>query len=168
MTNVQTILVPIDFSEGSLAAVRHARALAEVFRSHVHLLHVATRPDTPEWAHELFATELRPVEEQDRLQALDRLATLIVGQRLDPFRTTGLVRSGCAEDAIAEYADEINADLIVMGLHGDHLVPNLRVGQVLARVLGRVRCPVLAIPEDRIAVARFGARTHDVRETVAC
>ena len=167
MTKVQTILVPIDFSEGSLAAVRHARELAEVFRSHVHLLHVASDPDAPRWALELFSTQLQPVNEQHRLAALDQLATVIVSLRLDPFRTTGLVRSGCAEDVIAQYADEINADLIVMGLHGEHVNPASRVGRVVERVLGQVRCPVLTVPEEHVPVLRL-ERQYDMRESLAC
>jgi nucleotide-binding universal stress UspA family protein len=167
MTNVQTILVPIDFSEGSLAAVKHARDLAALFHSHLHLLHVTAVPVAPRWALELFRAELRPVEEQNRLQAIDRLATLIVSQRLDPFRTTGLVRSGCAEQAIIDYADEIHADIIVMGLHGDHFIPDLRLGQVAERVLGAARCPVLTIPEDRVPVSRLDAPAR-AGASIAC
>ena len=167
MTNVRTILVPVDFSEGSLAAVRHARELAALFHSHLHLLHVSRGPDAPRWARELFALQLGPVEEQHRLEALDQLATLIVSQHLDPFRTTGLVRIGCPEEVIADYADEIHADLIVMGLHGDHFIPQLRVGQVVERVLGNVRCPVLTIPEERMTIARH-ALPYRQHEPLAC
>jgi nucleotide-binding universal stress UspA family protein len=167
MTNVKTILVPVDFSEGSLAAVRHAQELAGVFQSHIHLLHVASGPDAPKWAVELFASQLRPMQEETRVRALDRLAMLIVAQQLDPFRTTGLVRSGCAEQVIADYADEIHADLIVMGLHGHHLIPHMRVGQVVERVLGRVRCPVLTIPEEGIPVVRLTV-PETAAEPLAC
>ena len=92
---------------------------------------------------------------------------MIVSQRLDPFRTTGLVRIGCAEEVIAEYADEIHADLIVMGLHGDRFAPNARVGQVVERVLGNVRCPVLTIPEEKIPAATLSMPEYRA-ESVAC
>ena len=167
MTNVRTILVPIDFSEGSLAAVRHARELASIFHSHIHLLHVAANPNAPRWALELFSHELAPVQEQHRLEALDQLATLIVAQRMDPFRTTGLVRLGIAEDVIVDYADEIHADLIVMGVHGDHLIPELSVGQVVDGVIGRVSCPVLTIPEQKVPVLRLEPPRRP-GEAVAC
>jgi nucleotide-binding universal stress UspA family protein len=167
MTNVRIILVPVDFSEGSFAAVRHARDLADVFHSQIHLLHVSSAPDAPQWALELFAAQLRPIEDSNRMQALDRLATLIVSQRLDPLRTTGLVRSGAADEVIADYAEQIHADVIVMGLHGDHLIPNLRLGQVVERVLGRVDCPVLAIPEERTPTARVD-RSFQEYQPAAC
>jgi nucleotide-binding universal stress UspA family protein len=108
-----------------------------------------------------------PVQEQHRLEALDRLATLIVSQHMDPFATTGLVRTGAAEEVISDYAEEIHADLIVMGLHGDHFIPQLRVGQVVERVLGKVHCPVLTIPEDRIPVARL-EMPYRHEEALAC
>ena len=167
MTNVRIILVPIDFSEGSLAAVRHARDLAEVFKCHIHLLHVSQATDAPRWAREVFGAQLRPLEEQDRLEALDRLATLIVVEGLDPMRTTGLVRTGCAEDVIAEYAGEVHADLIVMGLHGDRFIPDLRVGRVVERVLGDVHCPVLTVPDVHMPVARLYSGAADP-DSIAC
>lgn len=52
-----------------------------------------------------------------RLSSLRPLAAVVAGQPLDPFRTTGVVRQGDAVEAIAEYAQEMRADLIVMGIH---------------------------------------------------
>src|SRR5262245_51100871 len=98
------ILVPVDFSEGSMAALRHARDLATFFHSRLHLLHVAPGLDAPAWAAELFGSEVRSLHREQRLHALDQLAALIVEQRLDPFTTTGLVRTGRAEQVIADYA----------------------------------------------------------------
>jgi nucleotide-binding universal stress UspA family protein len=161
MTNVRTILVPVDFSAGSLLAIRHAHDLAVRFNSHLHLLHVTSTPDAPRWAIELFQDQLHPIAEQSRIKAADQLANVIGHLHLDPFQTTGLVRAGCAEDVIAAYADEIHADLIVMGVHGDRLIPQLRVGQVVQRVLGQVTCPVLAVPEARADVLRDRAADGD-------
>ena len=143
MTPFKTILVPIDFSPGSIAAARRANELSAVFRSHVHLLHVVAPPDIPLSAVEPFWGELWALHKPTRMEALDRLATLVAEERFDPFTTTGAVRTGRAEQVIGKYADEVKADLIVMGIHGDHLQP---VGEVVERVLGRTHCAVLAIP----------------------
>jgi nucleotide-binding universal stress UspA family protein len=164
MTKVRTILVPIDFSAGSVAAARHARELAAVFGSNVHLLHVTAVPNVPLGAVEPCWGELRAFQEPIRLSALDRLATFIALEQFDPFSTTGLVRTGCAEQVISEYADEIHADLIVMGTHGDHSEP---VGTVVKRVIGRVDCPVMAIPNRSAEVVHF-ERVPAAREWVAC
>jgi nucleotide-binding universal stress UspA family protein len=167
MTNVRTILVPVDFSAGSIAAIRHAHDLALRFNSHLHLLHVTSVPDAPPWAIELFQEQLQPIAEQRRLDAMERLARLIVHLHLDPSRTTALVREGEAGAAIAWYADEIAADLIVMGVHGDRRTVQLPVGHVVEQVLGRVNCPVLAVPEDRSYVLRQKLSAATV-ERLAC
>jgi nucleotide-binding universal stress UspA family protein len=167
MTTLKTILVPVDFNEGSLAALRHARDLAALFDSSIHVLHVTSRPEVPAWAAELFGSHLRRLDQQQRPLALDKLATLIAGLHLDPIRTTGLVRTGCEEAVIAEYAAEIRADLIVMGVHGEQTAETSIVGHVVERVLGRVACPVLTVPDHSVVVARLGA--HDrLEDAIAC
>jgi nucleotide-binding universal stress UspA family protein len=165
MTTLRRILVPVDFTPGSLAAVRHARDLAALFGSHVHVIHVASDNKPPAWAIELFGGDYQRLTSQGRLDALDRLATMIATERLDPFATTGVVRDGSAEDAIAEYAFQIDADLIVMGVHGDHIPADDSVGQVMTSVLTHVRCPVLAIPEENAAIAVVG---RELPQEVAC
>jgi nucleotide-binding universal stress UspA family protein len=143
MSPFKTILVPIDFSPGSLAATERAHELAALFGSHVHLLHVVAPQEMRCSPASPFGGEQSSGHEPGSVDALDQLATLVAQHRFDPFTTTGLVRTGRAEHVIGEYADEINADLIVMGVHGDHMQP---VGRVVERVLGRTNRAVLAIP----------------------
>ena len=50
----------------------------------------------------------------DTLMALHRLASLIVRLGLDPLKTTGVVRTGSFEGAVAQYAAEIGANEPVM------------------------------------------------------
>jgi len=164
MTPLRTILVPIDFSPGSIAAAQRAHELAAIFDSHVHLLHVVAPPDIPLAAVEPFWMELWARAKPTRVEALGRLATLVAEERFDPFTTTGLVRTGRAEQVISEYADEAKADLIVMGVHGDHAQP---VGQVVERVLGRTHCAVLAIPSSTTEEI-FVERTQSALLPVAC
>ena len=138
------ILVPIDFSPGSIAAAHRAHELATLFGSHVYLLHVVAPPDITLPAVEPFSGDLLwTLHKPTREEAIDRLATLVAQERFDPFTTTGIVCSGHAEQAISANADEIDADLIVMGVHGDHTQP---VGKVMEHVLGRTDRAVLAIP----------------------
>jgi nucleotide-binding universal stress UspA family protein len=163
MATLRRILVPVDLTTGSLAALRHARGLATVFGSHIHLLHVAAGTAALAFVVEPFGREVGPAADA-RLEALDRLAALVVGERMDPFTTTGLVRTGCVEDVIAGYAEETHADLIVMGVHGDHRSPK-SVGRVIERVMAWVHRPVQAVPEDRAAIAVV---PREMPEEVAC
>lgn len=164
MTSIRTILVPVDFSPGSITAARHAHDLATTFRSRLCLLHVTVPPDVTPFAVEPYWDELRAFVEPARLDALGQLATLIAREQFDPFRTDGVVRTGCPEQVISEYADQIHADLIVMGTHGDHAQP---VGKVIERVIGRVECPVMAIPNKNTSAAYLRPVTAE-RAQVAC
>ena len=154
------MLVPVDFTEGSLAALRKARELATMCGSHVHVLHVVPRNDAATPPMDVFGGDLGTVCDATSFGELDRLATLIARERLDPFTTTGVVRRGRAGEQIARYAREIDASLIVMGLHGDAVGMPPSVGQVNETVIGSVRCPVLAIPAERVATTaqREGAK----------
>ena len=165
MTSVRRILVPVDFTDGSNAALCHASDLAAMFGSQLHLLHVVAEHEPPASVTRLFGRHRAAASDADRMSALDRLATLIVTSRLDPFSTTGVVRAGCPDEVIAGYADEINADLIVMGVHGDHLAAPGSVGAVIEAVLTEVRCPVMAIPS---APADVGALRRSHRQGAAC
>jgi CPA2 family monovalent cation:H+ antiporter-2 len=164
MTPFKTILVPIDFSPGSIAAAQRAHELASVFHSHVHLLHVVAPPDIPLSAVEPSWGELWALHRPTRMEALDRLATLVAEQRFDPFTTTGLVRTGRAEQVISMYAGEVKADLIVMGIHGDHAQP---VGETVERVLGRTQCAVLAVPAPTLR-EMYAESTPTALQPVAC
>ena len=65
---------------------------------------------------------------------------------------------GDPADEILRFADEIGADLIVMGSHGRTGVLRVLMGSVSHKVLDRAKCPVLIvrIPEKRmVEVGRF-------------
>lgn len=163
---VRRILVPVDFSAGSHDAVRHARAIARQFGSTLSVLYALPAADVPAWALQFFGRDLPPSDAGDRARALHRLAALIVAERLDPLRTTGLVRAGRPDEVITQYAKEIDADLIVMGTHGEHEGTPV-VGDVVRRVLNAAPCAVLTVPASAIGVRQL-ARPLLELEPVAC
>ena len=165
MQRLRRILVPVDFTDGSVAALRHASALARILGSHLHVIHIAAEPQMPAWAAEPSGRGRAAAWPPDHPSALDRLASLIATARLDPLTITGVLRVGCPEREIAGYADEINADLIVMGVHGDHLARPGTVGSVIEAVLTAVRCPVMAIPQTQADVVTL---RRSRRQRVAC
>ena len=65
--------------------------------------------------------------------------------REDGVQARGEQRIGPAAEVIISAADELDIDLIVMGMRGSS---NLReiIGSVSTQVLRRARCPVLQIP----------------------
>ncbi len=60
---------------------------------------------------------------------------------------------GQSAHAVAEFAREHDADVIVVGTRGLGPVHGLLVGSVTHRLLHTAPCPVLAVPASRAAVA---------------
>ncbi len=139
---IQTILVPTDFSECAAAALRWARALAKAFDAEIVLLHVVDLSYvwTPLSGPAVFPTPI-PAEVAERIAeqvhaSLDALA------RKAPEVTRRLVRQGHPRQVILEVAEEIKADVIVMGTHGRRGVSHLFIGSVAEHVVRHAPVPV--------------------------
>jgi len=145
---VRRILVPIDGSPLSLRAAEVAGALAKRFDAGVTLL---TAVDPPEAARsyvsETVLTEVRRGLGQAADQVLDQAQARISDQQLKVEKKT---EWGAPAPAIAAEANR-GYDLVVMGSRGLGVEAAEAdfLGSVAQRVLRRVRCPVLIIPEHR-------------------
>ena len=108
----------------------------------------------PENLHVIFVTE-PPIafnyvegwaldDPATRMKAAhDHLAKFLGGANTAGVRT--IIREGDPGLMIADYADEVHADLIVMPSHGYHGVKRLLLGSVAERVLRHANCPVLVL-----------------------
>jgi universal stress protein A len=153
MSSPRRILVPIDFSERSLEALRYARALALAFDSRLHLLHVLAHP--LRWPTVIENRVLGDLHEQLRAEAELELIALATEERLDPFTTTTAAVAGDVDHAILTYAARTRADLIVMGTHGYAALAHFLLGSVAERVLRQASCPVVVVPHRAIQPAAF-------------
>ncbi len=135
-TSYKTIVVPVDFSEASKAALRQAAALAAAHGGRLIVEHVVdTRPLPP------YAVET--VAEAEREQAQKAVADLLAEENWG-VQTELLVSTGAPHAQICETAREMNADLIVMGTQGLGALDRLLIGSVTERVLRSAPCAVLA------------------------
>lgn len=76
-------------------------------------------------------------------QTLTDLATRLSTQYACPINTR--LAQGVALDAITDLADELQANLLIMGARGAHFVREFLLGSTTERVLRRTRRPVLAV-----------------------
>jgi nucleotide-binding universal stress UspA family protein len=139
----KNILVPVDFSECSEHALDYAVALAAKLDAKVHLLNAIGIPafGVPELGVALTASVIDDLVKGNQ-SALDKLA--------DPRRKLAsigevMLRTGDARDVILKAAEEVHADLIVMGTHGRRGVSRALLGSVAENVVRTAPCPVLAI-----------------------
>ncbi len=135
------IVVGIDFSEMSdralLVAVNMARSagLAEV-----HLVHVLPPP--------VGGTEFAPIVDvgEQTLIARKQMAAMIDGMgvvtEIIPFSH---VVVGNAQKELPRVADEVEADLIVLGTHGRRGVDRMLFGSVAEHVVRTAPCSVLTV-----------------------
>lgn len=140
----KTILVPTDLSEAAEEAVDYACELATGLGATVHLLHVIGIPavGVPELGVALTSTMIDQLT-SDAQRALDELAAsrstrAVIGQTL--------LKTGDARDMIDQAAEELGADLIVVGTHGRTGVSRMLLGSVAETVVRTAPCPVLAVP----------------------
>jgi nucleotide-binding universal stress UspA family protein len=148
MLEVKRILCPVDFSQASARSLTYAVALARWYHAPVTVLHVAdARPDVPmEPPFGILprgAAVLTPAE-TDRL--LGTIRTFAAASVHGDASIEPMVRSGHASREILEAADELSADLIVMGTHGHSGFDRLVMGSVTEKILRKAQCGVLSVP----------------------
>lgn len=120
------ILVGTDYSPGAAAAWHHATQLARRFGAELVVIHVA-------------------VSDRDDMDG--RAARWCGEVGADPASVR--VRRGLPWVELSRCADELGADLIVVGSHGDTGYQPLSLGSTAARVGLCAAPPVLVVPPER-------------------
>ena len=134
-----TILVATDGSTAANRATTHALEQAEQHEAALHAIFVVDTNRHSEPA--LSSTELKTIEVED--WANEELGKVVDrGERLDIAVTTRCCH-GRPYREIINYADEIDADLIVLGYHGHSHMDTDHIGSVADRVVRNAGRPVL-------------------------
>ena len=138
MEKLNSVVVPVDFSEESIAAIDVALSLAAE-PAGVGVLHVLP---------ELSATEpgmvWETIDDQSRCKhALDALKDQLSDTKYQQLHLECVV--GDPGHCIADEAKKRNADLIVMPSHGRRGLSRLLLGSVAERVLRLAACNVLIL-----------------------
>lgn len=134
----KTIVLGLDGSEGSARALPHAVGLATASEGKIVVAHVDERlvakGDMP-----------GPGEEEARQKVRSQVEQ-IKGEGVEATLESRTLVLGGPGHAIAEIAEEANADLIVVGTRGHSTVPGLVLGSVAHRLIHVAHRPVLAVP----------------------
>jgi nucleotide-binding universal stress UspA family protein len=139
----QHLLVPVDFSETSLHALRLAVRLARHGKGRITLLHVgATAAEMASWSAAVPEIMLSWHADMSAEQkhALERIAREEVPEDV---AVTCEVREGWAAGTILDVAKEVRADAICLGTHGRTGVERVLLGSVAERVVRGARVPVI-------------------------
>jgi nucleotide-binding universal stress UspA family protein len=139
---IRRILLAVDFSADSARAVEVAADLARRLGAHVDVVHALELPRDHFANAAAFGIEL-----EERIRASVALALDDVGQQLEKkaVTVTLLTRPGRPSAVIAEVAEEIGCQLIVMGTRGRSGLSHVLLGSVAERTLRMAPCAVLVV-----------------------
>jgi len=132
------VVVPIDFSDDSFAAADLALDLVAE-PAGLHLIHVLPEPHAGD-----PGVEWQMIDNENRR----RHATEAIRTRLsdDKYQSVTIgIEFGSPGYRIAEYAEQMEAELIVIPSHGRTGLKRLMLGSVTERVIRLSHCPVLVL-----------------------
>ncbi|WP_227134465.1 universal stress protein [Halorubellus salinus] len=158
----ERILVPTDGSVGSAHVALQAIDLAETYGATIHVLHVVD-----ESVRTFVAGFGDESELDDRGKAaVERVAAMARAHDVDVVTA---IEDGDPARRIVDYADEIDADVIVSGTHGRSGVERRLIGSVAERLVRRARCPVMTVrlPETDVTVEDDEAAMDIARDALA-
>ena len=136
----KTILVPVDFSEASRAAVLRARAIARATGARMRLLHACPPPND-----DLDARLAEKLTEELRRDAKLRLAAFAGTYDDGQGGLSTAFEEADPARAIRDAAEDEDVSLIVMGSHGRRGIDRFLLGSVAARVVRWAAKPVLVV-----------------------
>ena len=141
---IKRILVPVDFSDCSVHALRYAVSLAKLVDASLILLHVIDSliaPPEMEFVH-LNIKDFNAELEKHAQAKLTKLAR----EHIDPtLPATPVLRHGAAWEQIKDAARERKADLIILGTHGHTGIKHMVLGSTAEKVVRLAGCPVLVV-----------------------
>lgn len=147
MSDYRTFVVPYDFSEHARAALDVAADLARRMRADLHLVHVVPTPSAAYDFGPYGGAAMRPPTDMAALTegAMESLGKVIA--EIDVPGTVEPLAVGGTNIAamLTESAENLGADLIVMGTHGRTGMAHVFLGSVAERVLRTAPCPVVTV-----------------------
>lgn len=146
---IERILAATDFSASAEAAVRCAVRIAKRCGASIELAHALHLPPLAEAWHKLFQQEgiTEGTLSNGIAHRLNDLASLLDEDREVISNTC--VLTGKPAAALAKWARESSADLIVIGTHGENLLLDPLLGSTAMKLMRLAATPVLAIKRAR-------------------
>jgi nucleotide-binding universal stress UspA family protein len=152
---IKKILCPTDFSENAEFALKYALAIAAMTKAAVELLRVVEPIAYPQ-AYEPFDTQFNAAELAMEIEAAMKkeLDERVASLKQEHPNASGRLATGNPFLEIIQAAQDMDADLIVMGTHGRTGLAHVFMGSVAEKVVRKSPCPVLTVkhPEHKFVM----------------
>jgi nucleotide-binding universal stress UspA family protein len=143
------ILCAVDFSDCSMHALNYAMSVAQEADAQLTVMHVIELPPgVPREVHETMLAGPRSLGEYIALAEEDSRARLkdAIPETVRAYCTVDTVLvTGKPYREILRVADEQNADLLVIGIHGRGAIDRLLFGSTAQHLVRQASCPVLTL-----------------------
>jgi nucleotide-binding universal stress UspA family protein len=151
MLKIKTILHPTDFSESSKHAMNYAIALTEEFQAKLCVLHVIEEISSALYFDMLQAPPLMQLMLDIEKRAREALDEILPAEVRGKLPAEYVIRKGVPFLEILRCAEEVKADMIVLGTHGRTGLKHALFGSVAEKVVRKAVCPVLSVrhPEHK-------------------
>jgi nucleotide-binding universal stress UspA family protein len=143
-TNIERILVPVDYSEHSKVALKYARELAEANKAKLQLLHIIEEPVYPDF-YGPGDDPHRVPKDYIKQRAVREMNQLCDESLCPEIETEIHILSGRAALEIVKFAEENWSDLIVIASHGLTGIKHLLLGSVAEKIVRMAPCPVFTV-----------------------
>lgn len=138
------IILPIDFSNNSINALDFAIAMAEKQSGEIVLVHVIEAVFD-------FASQASIAMENMHRDAESLMQKTLEKYRDAKVKFATIIKEGTASISVARIARDMDADLIVMGVHGTSAIKIALIGSTTINVIKESTIPVLVVPEESTA-----------------
>ncbi|MCM4158707.1 universal stress protein [Antarcticibacterium flavum] len=148
---MRKIVIPVDFSENALNAIKYAVELFKYEQCEIFLLHTYAE-EIYKLEEEKQSDDLENLKKETHSTAVDKLEDL--EEKIKEFspnpkhRVKSIASYGLLIDEVNDLVNQENADLVVMGTRGRSNDRSLTFGSNTLQVVKYIQCPVLSIPEN--------------------
>jgi nucleotide-binding universal stress UspA family protein len=148
---IKQILVPVDYSSCSRAALRFAVGLAEQYGASLDIVHVWDRPS---YVSDVVMTHREPMSSKSLIQLIQENAQrdfdefLKLNELPSGLVTTPRLLTGDPAAALLHEIKQGKHQLVVLGTHGRTGLSHVLLGSVAEKLARLSPVPVLTVPDE--------------------
>jgi nucleotide-binding universal stress UspA family protein len=142
---LRKILVPVDFTQCSLAGVRYAARLARDTGAILRLFHVVF-PYPELFAVDRVGAGLAPLVKTAKARAREEMGEVLEMRFLRGIPCETKIQTGPVIDEICRESSRAGIDLVVTSTHGCTGLKHAVIGSVAEHIVRYAECPVIIVP----------------------
>ena len=160
---INTILVPVDFSDCSLEGLDYAISFAACVRAKLivfHAVHLAP------YVSGGFAYDLSSLEEAAQKDAERQMQKFVRMAKFGDVKFEIAIAMGPPVQEVSAFAEDHDVDLIITSTHGRTGFKHILIGSTAEHVVRHAHCPVLVVPSHPdMRAARLMRGTERIRKS---